>query len=348
MAQLIFGRFFWAWVLSFLMMSSYFTALSVNQLVRLSITKFDYPEQTGGNSTLANNDPTSRADSVLKGINLMDPNNKLVVPPPKAPEKTKTKKKKVKKKVKDEFGCPPIDPDQKIPESKLRRARLKGTNYSEDPSVSMAAIYVRVRERIPPKTPKDLERPPRYRMVWRVEFYRTGDIIMPNDRRRKAKLCFISAREIVLLRRNKLERMTLDSKKKRPPIYYGSIGVGLGKKEAKKGPGEVKVRDGDKYSISRATVNGWLANPMQHAMSARIMPHYENGQPGGLRLVWVRKKSLYSQIGLKSGDVVQQINGKTLSVSTALGLYSQLPHAKQIRVNVIRKGVRRTLLYNVK
>ncbi|TNE47728.1 MAG: hypothetical protein EP343_18270 [Deltaproteobacteria bacterium] len=346
MAQLIFGRFFWAWVLSFLAMSSYFTALSVNQLVRLSITKFDYPEQTGGNK-LKDDSPTSKAKSVLSGINLMDPNNSMVVPPPKPPDKRKATTKKKKKKIQDEFGCPAIEEGQEIPETKLKRARLKGTSYSDDPSVSMAAIFVRVRRLIPPKTKKDESRPPRYRMVWEVEFYRTGDIIMPSDARRRAKLCVIGPREIILLRRNKLERMTLDSKKKRLPLYYGSIGVGLGEKKAK-GPGEVKVRDGDKFSISRATVNGWLANPMQHAMSARIMPHYENGKPGGLRLVWVRKKSLYSQIGLKSGDVVQQINGKTLSVGTALGLYSELPYAKQIRVNVIRKGVRRTLLYNVK
>ncbi len=348
MAQLVFGRFFWIWILGFLASASYFSALSVNQIVRLSITQFDYPEENGGSLGNSGLSTASKAGKVLNTINLLDPNNRMVIPPvPKPTQTSKKKKPKKKKPTKDVFGCPPITSKQKIPETKLRRVRLKGTSYADDaPNESLAALYVRVKERIPPRKPSDYSKPPRYRMVWRVEFYRMGEIIMPDDPARKAKLCAVRPGEIVLLRRNKLERLPLDSKKRRKILYYGSIGAAIAK--AAKGPGQVKVRKGDTFSVSRATVNGWLANPMQHAMSARIMPFYENGRPGGLRLVWVRKKSLYSQLGLRSGDVVQQINGKTLSVSTALGLYSQLPYAKAIRVNIIRKGVRRTLLYNVK
>lgn len=350
MAQLIFGRFFWIWILGFLATASYFCALSVNQVVRLSITKFEFSE--GANIGLGDDglSTVDKANKVLQSVNLLDPNNALVVPPPPRVPSSDTQKKKVEKKKpqKDEFGCPVIQPNQKIPETKLRRIRLKGTSFAkEDPSESMAAVYVRVKERIPPKRPADYSKPPRYRMVWRVEFYRMGEIMMPDDPGRKAKLCAVKPKEIVFLRRNKLERLPLNSKKRLKQLYYGSIGAAPPKTNVK-GPGQVKVRKGDKFSVSRATVNGWLANPMQHAMSARIMPFYENGKPGGLRLVWVRKKSLYAQLGLRSGDVVQQINGKTLSVNTALGLYSQLPYAKAIRVNIIRKGVRRTLLYNVK
>ena len=65
-------------------------------------------------------------------------------------------------------------------------------------------------------------------------------------------------------------------------------------------------------------------------------------------MIWIRKGSLYSQLGLKNGDVVKMVNGKKLSASSALGLYSKLPYAKSLRVSIVRKGVKRTLLYNIK
>lgn len=347
MAQLIFGRFFWIWILSFLATASYLCALSVNQIVRLSYAQYEFPESSLG--SLSGQDDwqsKSKINKILSGINLIDPTNKPVTPPPE-PRKKTTKVVEKKSKV-DEFGCPPLDPNQEIPESTMNQVRLKGTSYvATTPEQSLTAMYVRVKEMIPRNTPKELEQPPRYRMVWNVEFFRVGDMVMPDDNQRKSKVCAIGPREVILFRNNKFEKFSLDSKKKKNALYYGSIGV-IGAKEGAKGPGEVKIRDEDKFSISRSTVNGWLANPMEHAMSARIMPHYQNGEASGLRLVWVREKSLYSQIGLQSGDVVQQINGKTLSVSSALGLYSELPYAKQIQVNIIRKGVRRTLLYSVK
>ncbi len=52
---------------------------------------------------------------------------------------------------------------------------------------------------------------------------------------------------------------------------------------------------------------------------------------------WVRMRLQYNFI-----------DGKNIDVSSALGMYSKLPYAKKIRVNIIRKGVRRQLVYNIK
>jgi len=100
-------------------------------------------------------------------------------------------------------------------------------------------------------------------------------------------------------------------------------------------------------TIARKTIQSWLQNPMAHAMSARIMP-YRGKKHQGLKLVWVRKKSLYAQLGLRTGDIALKVNGKKLNVSSALGLYSQLPYANQIKVVLLRKGATQVILYQIR
>lgn len=337
------------WVLVFWAGVGYFGALSINQFVRLSLRNLDLPvHQTkfsGGLDLSSSLDATK----ILNNHNLLDPKSSPVEekeqPKPKDSE-VKPKEPEPSNTERDQYGCLPIIPGREIPETKIQRIRLMGTSYVDaEPQQSIAAIYVQAQELIkqpPLKDPKQKPPPPSYRTVWKIELFRVGDVAM------QARICAIGPREVILMHNNQLEILLLYSKKKHPKgTYYGAFGF-KPKEEDKDGPGQVKAESTDEFTISRATVQNWLANPMQHAMSARIMPHSENGKPAGIRLVWVRDKSLYSQIGLQSGDIVQEINGKTLNVSNALGLYSQLPHAKALQINVIRKGARRSLVYNIK
>lgn len=371
MIQLMFGRFFWVWIVTFLAAASYLSAISINQLMRISKKKtYKIPPSK---VKFDGNEKRIRLSVLLRGANIFDPNGGMVAQP-KTPKKVVKKVVKKKEPVKSKVpGCPGITADQKIKESKQRYLRLKGVSYTEiDPSMSVAAVYVKVKLKkgyVPPPPRKRISRKKgkkglkrykrrrrrryrRYRRsrynrrgsktIWRTEVFRVGEQMMDGIR-----LCRITPDEIVIYRNRKLEKLVLRKKKKgRKLRYYGSMGVN--RPSDNDGPGQVRIDAIDKRTISRSTVQNWLQNPMAHAMSARIMPHYANGQHKGLRLVWVRKKSLYSQLGLKTGDVVQSVNGKTLNVNNALGLYSELPYAKNLKVNIIRKGVRRQLFFNVK
>ncbi len=342
MIKVLFGKLFWIWIVGFILGSVYLLAETVNNLRILWQPKVIVaPKQR--RKHLVQEERKKSINVILASRNIFDPKGALVVGTP--PTKTKKEEKKPKKEEKSEEpkviqsgGCPPMPLNTKLKELKSRM-RLMGISYvEEDPSFSLAAIYVKVKR-------KKKKRKGRYyrrfrRVVWQTKMFRVGDMVMGN------KLCLIKKQEVILYKYGKFAKLSLYSKKKRKEFVYGAIG--LSQLLQTQGPGEVKVSASDKFTISRKTVNNWLANPMQYAMSARIMPHYINGQPAGFRLVWVRKGSLYSQIGLKSGDIVQQINGKNISVGTALSLYSQLPYAKQLRVNIIRKGVRRSLLYTIK
>jgi len=339
MIKILFGRYFWIWTCLFLCSASYLSAHSISNLMRLWLPTKIYTPPSAGKTAASQK---KGMDVILKSRNILDgsevtPSNK---PAPVAAKAEKPKE-KPKKAEKDENGCPAVEDISKLKEARIKRVRLKGTIYTPgDPSKSIAAFYTSFKV----KKPKLVLSGYHYRKrMRRVEMFGVGEKLKGH------LICTITRKYVVLMKRGKMTKYSLYKKKKKKggSINYGSVGLFM-PKPAADGPGEVKIDAKDQFTISRATVQNWLANPMQHAMSARIMPNYKRGRAAGFRLVWVRKKSLYSQIGLRSGDVVQQINGKNVGVSTALGLYSQLPYAKKLRVNIIRKGVRRQITYNIK
>ena len=383
MRKLFIGRLFWVWIAIWLIGASYLGIHIVK-----NVKDIFYPPplsegiaRKGGKTKKTTRFYKKSSRVITKSHNIFDPKGGMVIAANAKllPKKKEEKKKEVKKEKVLASGCPAFEKGEVFKESKFPRVRLKGVSYVERaPKLSMAAVYVRVKiepiafvkgiassgasaqspirsrrgRRIYKRKGKNKKRRPSIRRTsfssrsirkkseWRVELFQVGDNIMD------ARLCAIRRKEIVIYRRGKLQKLSLFKKKKKKNDWlYGAVGLST---PTPKGPGEVKVAATDNFEISRKTVNNWLANPMQYAMSARIMPHYDKGAAAGFRLVWVRKGSLYSQIGLKSGDVVQQINGKNLSIGSALGLYSKLPYAKQLRVNIIRKGVRRSIVYQIK
>lgn len=336
MINLFFGRYFWVWICGFLMCSSYLGARSVSQLTRLWMPTLPYsPPQS---STFGSQIEKKRANVILNNYNLLDPSNAPVKKVEKKIE-TKVEKKTEKSLAKtDKYGCPIPSKDEKIKRTRLR-IKLKGTTYvASAPSWSTAAIYSKFK--LPPPKFKIKGKRSYKKTLRRAEIFRVGEKI------KGATICSISRRSIILHNNNRLERLSLNRKKKgKKTFMYGAVGMIL---DQDKGDEQIKPQSTDKFTIKRSIVQDWLANPMKHAMSARIMPHYKRGRAAGFRLIWVRKGSLYSKLGLKSGDVVQQINGKNVSVGTALGLYSKLPYARSVRVNVIRKGAPKQLMYNIK
>ena len=59
-------------------------------------------------------------------------------------------------------------------------------------------------------------------------------------------------------------------------------------------------------------------------------------------------ESLYSKIGLQNGDVVTRINGYEMSSpERGLEIYTKLKDAKQVNVDVKRRGKPMTLVYAI-
>lgn len=93
-----------------------------------------------------------------------------------------------------------------------------------------------------------------------------------------------------------------------------------------------------RYRVSRAALKT-IIDDGTFARSARIVPSFKDGSPNGLKLFAIRRGSLFAELGLKNGDVVTAANGRALSSPDAvLALYPKLLQAKQVRLDILRRG----------
>jgi type II secretory pathway component PulC len=89
------------------------------------------------------------------------------------------------------------------------------------------------------------------------------------------------------------------------------------------------------WSVRRDELAG-MASPAWN--DVRIVPGFENGLPVGVRLTHVRPGSIYTQLGLRSGDAITRINGRALDVESALSAYEALKNARRFDVELRRDG----------
>lgn len=120
-----------------------------------------------------------------------------------------------------------------------------------------------------------------------------------------------------------------------------------GKKDDDLGKGITKV-GANSYEITQDEINKALGNLSSLATQARIVPAFEGGEAVGFKLFSIRPGSLYSKIGIQNGDVISSINGYPInSPDKALELYQKLKDAKEINVDLKRRGKPVTLDYSI-
>lgn len=93
------------------------------------------------------------------------------------------------------------------------------------------------------------------------------------------------------------------------------------------------------WEIQREALAVILNNPMRFATGARLVPSFFKNRPTGFKLYAVRPSSIYSALGLKSGDTIHQLNGKALrSPDQLLALYRGLRGAHRVTIALSRRG----------
>lgn len=92
--------------------------------------------------------------------------------------------------------------------------------------------------------------------------------------------------------------------------------------------------------FTRAEVERRIADETPRLLSeTALIPVSENGQVSGFTLSRVPEGSLLTDLGLRAGDVLTDINGTPIdSMATLLALYSRLRNESEIRATVLRGG----------
>jgi general secretion pathway protein C len=82
---------------------------------------------------------------------------------------------------------------------------------------------------------------------------------------------------------------------------------------------------------------------------ARAVPFLVNGTMNGFRLDFIAPSSFYEKIGLKYGDVLQQVNGVDIrDPGTMLTLFQQLRNEKTVKLDVLRSNQRTAMTFDIR
>ncbi|HET7753871.1 MAG TPA: type II secretion system protein GspC [Anaeromyxobacteraceae bacterium] len=101
----------------------------------------------------------------------------------------------------------------------------------------------------------------------------------------------------------------------------------------------VKKTAENAYEVPRNVVDGALSNMSALATQARIVPSFKNGVANGFKLFSIQPNSLYANIGVENGDVIQRINGYEInSPDKALEVYQKLRESSHITIELERNG----------
>ncbi len=93
-------------------------------------------------------------------------------------------------------------------------------------------------------------------------------------------------------------------------------------------------------AMARADVDRRLSLEMNRILSeTALMPVMEDGRITGVALTKIAAGSLLTEAGLRSGDVLTEINGTKIDgLATLMGLYGRLQSAKELNAVVLRGG----------
>lgn len=109
----------------------------------------------------------------------------------------------------------------------------------------------------------------------------------------------------------------------------------------------VKV-DGNKVTISKAKVDSTLQDLNQVIQQARMVPNYENGQVDGFKIFGIRNGSIFQDLGLQNGDVINNINGTQIdSLEKALPMLQLLKTESSYTIDITRKGAKQSMSINI-
>jgi general secretion pathway protein C len=82
---------------------------------------------------------------------------------------------------------------------------------------------------------------------------------------------------------------------------------------------------------------------------ARAVPYLVNGAMNGFRLDYIAPASFYEKIGLKYGDVLQQVNGVDIrDPGTMITLFQQLRNEKMVKLDVLRNNQRTAMTFDIR
>lgn len=106
--------------------------------------------------------------------------------------------------------------------------------------------------------------------------------------------------------------------------------------------------EAQRISLSRQTIDQSMNDLNSLMDQAKIRPHFRNGKPDGLTISRIKRDSIFTQLGLRSGDIITGVDGQNIeSVDDALKFYNQLKSSSNVTLQVRRRGRPKQIDYTI-
>lgn len=82
-----------------------------------------------------------------------------------------------------------------------------------------------------------------------------------------------------------------------------------------------------------------LENPLAFASEAEAWPNWACVPECGFFIVWLRPGGIFDRLGLKTGDLITEVNGRRVgSIAEAIEAYGALKESRSLLVRILRNG----------
>jgi type II secretion system protein C len=98
------------------------------------------------------------------------------------------------------------------------------------------------------------------------------------------------------------------------------------------------VRQGDSFQIARSEVDAALSNMSKLYTDIRGVPYFDEGVARGFKILSVKKGSLFDKLGIKRGDILQSVNGRTLDIQSGFETFKSLKTETEFDLEIERRG----------
>ncbi len=161
-----------------------------------------------------------------------------------------------------------------------------------------------------------------------------------NDEIQKAKVKDILREKVILTLNGKDEVLEMGERATPPPNKPIFPPVPVGAAE--------QPMPADNVKLARTEIEAAINDVNNLMKQARIRPHFTNGKPDGLTITGVRPDSIFTKLGLQSGDILTGVDGKDIqSVDDALKLYQSLKSSPGLSVQIRRQGETKNIGYSI-
>lgn len=111
----------------------------------------------------------------------------------------------------------------------------------------------------------------------------------------------------------------------------------------------IEVVSATERNVDRGLVESLIENSSSLMSQARVLPYERDGEVQGFKLYGIRRDSLLGKLGLRNGDIVNNIGGVEMtSPDQALMAYTKLRGANNLTVTFTRRGQRQTMDFNIR